>query len=120
MCKEIKGDRAELRLTRGYVHLCHAPADHHGAKTVSLARFGNYEVRLFEFVQTGASDATPMWLELYSRETQLGIDSCRCYDLEEAVHTTEDFISHARELDEDAARRRDLLNSTPDDPLTRR
>ena len=38
MCADIRGDRAELRLTRGYVHLCHAPADRNGAKTVSLAR----------------------------------------------------------------------------------
>jgi hypothetical protein len=38
MYGDIRGDRAELRLTRGYVHLCHAPADRNGAKTVSLAR----------------------------------------------------------------------------------
>jgi hypothetical protein len=102
MCRETRGDSAELRLTRGYVHLCHVPADTNGAKTVSLARFGNYDVRLIEFVRTRPTDATPMWLELYSHETQLGIDSCCCYDLEEAVHSTEDFMSRARELDEES------------------
>jgi hypothetical protein len=101
MCRETRGDSAELRLTRGYVHLCHVPADTNGAKTVSLARFGNYDVRLIEFVRTRPTDATPMWLELYSHQTQLAIDSCCCYDLEEAVHATENLISRARGLDEE-------------------
>jgi len=38
MCGEIRGDHAELRLTRGYLQLCHAPVGRNGAKTVSLAR----------------------------------------------------------------------------------
>ena len=97
MCAETRGDRAKLRLTRGYVYLCYVRADGNGAKTVSLARFGDYEVRLVEFVRTRPTDPTPMWLELYSHQTQSGIDSCCCYDLEEAVHATEDLISRARE-----------------------
>ena len=101
MCAETTGDRAKLRLTRGYVYLCHARADGNGAKTVSLARFGDYEVRLVEFVRARPTDPTPMWLELYNHQTQSGIDSCCCYDLEEAVHATEDLISRARELDEE-------------------
>jgi hypothetical protein len=37
MCAETKGDRAKLRLTRGYVYLCYARADGNGTKTVSHA-----------------------------------------------------------------------------------
>ena len=66
MCAETTGDRAKLRLTRGSVYLCHARADGNGAKTVSLARFGDYDVRLVEFVRARPTDPTPMWLELYS------------------------------------------------------
>ena len=102
MCRESSDDRAELRLTRGYVELGVVPADHHGAKTVSLARFGEYEVRLVEIVPANRADATPMWLELYSHETQSGMDSCRCYDLEAAVQATEELISRARTFDEEA------------------
>jgi hypothetical protein len=80
MCAETTGDPAKLRLTRGYVYLCHAGADGNGAKTVSLARFGDYDVRLVEFVRARPTDPTPMWLELYN---------------------TEDLISRARELDEE-------------------
>ena len=38
MYGDIRGGRVEPRLTGGHVHLCHAPADRNGAKTVSLAR----------------------------------------------------------------------------------
>jgi hypothetical protein len=102
MCRESSDDRADLRLTRGYVELGVVPADHKGSKTVSLARFGEYEVRLVEVVPANRADATPMWLELYSHETKFGIDSCRCYDLEAAVQATEELISRARKLDEEA------------------
>src|SRR5262245_55787074 len=102
MCSETQSNGAELRLTRGYVRLCVAPPDAEGAKTVSLARFGHYDVRLVEFVPDNAADPTPMWLELYSHETQSGIDSFRCYDLEAAVHATEELIARAKELDEES------------------
>ena len=99
MCRERRDDRAELRLTLGYVELGVTPADRDGTKTVSLARFGEYEVRLVEVLPANRADATPMWLELYSHETRSGIDSCRCYDLEAAVQATEELISRARTLD---------------------
>jgi hypothetical protein len=99
MSSETQGDRAELRLTRGYVQLCVAPPDAEGAKTVSLARFGHYDVRLVEFIPANPNDPTPMWLELYTHETQCAIDSCRCYDLEAAVQATEGLISQAKKLD---------------------
>src|SRR5262245_24914339 len=102
MSGENRGNLAKLRLTCGSVYLGHARADGSGAKTVSLARFGDYDVRLVEFVRDRPTDPTPMWLELYNHQTQSGIDSCCCYDLEEAVQATEDLISRARELNEES------------------
>jgi len=100
MLRETQGDRAELRLTRGYVHLCVAPLDADGAKIVTLARFGHYDVRLVELVPANPTDPASMWLELYSHETQCAIDSCRCYELEAAAQATEGLISQAKKLDE--------------------
>ena len=99
MCREDRGDRADLRIIRE--HLCHAPADRIGVKAVSLARFGNYEVRLVELVRTRPADATPIWLELYSHETQSVIDSCCRYNIDETVQAAEHLISIASELDEE-------------------
>jgi hypothetical protein len=73
------------------------PADHNGARTVPLARFGRYEVRLTEFIPDRGADE-PIWLELYDRDAQCGIDSCRCSDLEEAVVSAGHLVSRAREL----------------------
>jgi|SRR5262245_35918888 hypothetical protein len=101
MCIQADDDCAELRLTRGYVRVRVAPPDADDVKTVSLARFGHYDVRLFEFVPEKPTEPTPIWLELYSHETRCGIDSYRCYDLEAAVRATEELIAHARQLNEE-------------------
>lgn len=93
----------ELRLTRAYIHLLLVPADDSGARTVSLARFGHYEVRLTEFVQDQDTEA-PMWLELYARDARCSVDGCRCYDLEEAVISARYLVARAKELDNDADR----------------
>ncbi len=41
-------DLVEQRLMRAYTYLFLVPADSTGTKSVSLARFGQYEVRLLE------------------------------------------------------------------------
>ena len=97
-----RDEDAELRLTHGHVALSHAPAHSDGTSTVALAQFGKYEVRLIEFVPEKPANPTPFWLELYNHETRSAIDSCRCYDLEAAVQTTEKLMSRARTLDEES------------------
>lgn len=87
----------ELRLTRAYIQLLLVPADRNGARTVSLARFGSYEVRLSQFAQDRDVDA-PMWLELFDRDARRSVDSCRCADLEEAVISARYLVALARDL----------------------
>src|SRR5262249_16339130 len=89
---------AEVRLRPGFVRMVMAQPDGDGAMTMSLARIGHYDVRLFEFVPETAADPTPICLELYDHETRCRIDSCRCYDLEAAVKATEEFTARARQL----------------------
>jgi len=97
MCRKRDGD-AEVRLTRGYVRICLALPSTDGAKTVSLARCGPYDVRLLEFESERPDNPPQLWLELYSHETQRTIDSYRCCDLEADVQTTEELIAHAEQL----------------------
>ena len=104
MSRETQDDAPRWRLTRGYVQICVTPPDANGTKIVSLARFGYYDVRLVEFAPTKPADHTPMWLELYSHQTQCAIDSCRCYDLETAVQAAEGLISQAKKLDVESPR----------------
>jgi hypothetical protein len=90
----------ELRLTRAYIRLFLVPVNDDGVRTVSLARFGNYEIRLVELSHAHASDLPPLWMELYAHNDQECIDSCACHELEEAVRIAEQLISQARELNE--------------------
>jgi hypothetical protein len=74
-----------------------------GTKTVSLARFGNYEVLLVELAQGSITDDPELWIELYDHKVQHGLDSCGCTDIEEATIAARELISRARQLNEKVA-----------------
>jgi hypothetical protein len=93
------GDSAsDQRVARAYIRLLLAPKGQDGSKTVSLARFGQYEVRLVELSQIDSADAALFWMELYAHDVQLAVDSCGCHELEEAVIAAEELVSQARRL----------------------
>ena len=87
-------DLVEQRLMRAYMYLFLVPADSTGTKSVSLARFGQYEVRLVELT----ADEGGTWLELFARNTQTAIDGCCFRDLQEAADAAGHLISSARQL----------------------
>ena len=88
-------DFVEQRIMRAYTYLFLVPTDSTGTKHVSLARFGQYEVRLLEL--ESADDRTT-WLELFARNTQTALDSCCFRDLEEAADAAGHFIANAKQL----------------------
>ncbi len=69
-----------------------------GSKTISLGRFGSYEVLLVEFARGNATNDMQLWIELYDHELQHGLDSCSCTDIEEAAIAARELISGARQL----------------------
>jgi hypothetical protein len=95
-------DLVELRFTRAYIELFDAPINAVGAKTASLVRFGKYEVRLIRFARALSTGALPIWLELYSHETQSVIDSCGSHDRAQALQAAADLASRARTLDDES------------------
>ena len=86
------------RLNQAYVSLALIPEDTDGSRTVSLARYGAYEVRLVEFPPSRASDAFPFWLKLYRRDLRSSLDSRCCLDLDHAEAVAEHLMSRARKL----------------------
>jgi hypothetical protein len=86
------------RLNQAYISLALVPEDTDGSRTVSLARYGAYEVRLVEFPPSHASDAFPFWLKLYRRDLQSSLDSRCCLDLDHAEAVAEQLVSRARKL----------------------
>ena len=87
----------ERRLIQAYLKLFLAVQIEDGVKTVSLARFGSYEVRVIELSRDASASIFPVWLELYEHNTVSTLDSCGCSDLEEAVTAAEDLMSQARQ-----------------------
>jgi hypothetical protein len=86
------------RLNNAYVALALMPECSDGSKTVTLKRFGDYEVRLIDFSQRGSTADCLFWLELYCHMTRSSLDSCRCNDLEDAETAADCLVSHAKQL----------------------
>jgi hypothetical protein len=72
-----------------------------GAKTVSLGRFGSYEVLLVEFARGNTTSDMQLWIELYDHDLQHGLDSCSCTDIEEATIAARELILRARQLNKE-------------------
>jgi hypothetical protein len=85
-------------LHRAYFALLLASRSKDGTRTITLARYGAFEVRLIELQGRRSSDASLSWLELYRHDIDTSVDSYRCDDLDEAETAAEHLVSSAREL----------------------
>jgi hypothetical protein len=85
-------------LNNAYVGLALMPEGGDGSKTVTLKRYGDYEVRMIDFSQGSSTADCLFWLELYCHVTRLSLDSCRCDDLEDAETAAEHLVSRAKQL----------------------
>ena len=102
MRRKARNKYLEQRLARAYVLLLVLPEDEDGLRTVSLDRYGHYDVRLVEFAHDNPVTADKsLWVELYAHDCQAVLDSCRPDEFEDAVIATEELISQARQLDEE-------------------
>jgi hypothetical protein len=88
----------EQRLIRAYLRLYLVPPDEDGVKRVSFARFGAYEVRLFEPTQDVMLDTMPLWMELYDHDRGETVDSFGSDELEAAVEAADELMRVARRL----------------------
>jgi hypothetical protein len=91
VCKASEIEFSKLRISRAYIKLLCIPEG--AAKMVSLARRGNYEVRMLESSQND-SDAAPLFsIELFDHDAQSPVDSRSCYGIDEGAAALRDFIS---------------------------
>jgi hypothetical protein len=70
-----------VHLYQAYVALKFSPPSECGSRLVSVAHFGEFEVRLVELAQPRASDAVEFWIELYRHNMRMSSDSHLCHDL---------------------------------------
>ena len=91
VCKASEIEFSKLRITRAYIKLLCIPEG--AAKIVSLARLGNYEVRILECSQNNC-DATVLFsIELFDHDAQSPVDICSCCGIDEGAAAYRDFIS---------------------------
>jgi hypothetical protein len=86
------------RLHKSYVELRLTRRKETGSRTISVAHFGAYEVRLIDFVDCNNHGSSDLWIELYCQDTLSSIDSCLCRDSDEVEYLGEYLISQAWEL----------------------
>ena len=88
----------EQRLIRAYLRLYIVTPDEDGVKRVAVARFGSYELRLFEPAQEVALDTMPLWMELYDHNRGEIVDSFGSDELEAAVAAADELMRVGRQL----------------------
>jgi len=81
----------KLRITRAYIRLLCIPEGE--AKIVSLAKVGNFEIRMLEASKVDANDGPLFLLELFDHDAQSAVEDCVCGDIEEGVAAFKDFVS---------------------------
>src|SRR5205085_11881102 len=91
VCKASDFEFSKLRIIRAYIKLLCIPEG--DAKVVSLARVGNYEVRMLERSQDDSDAASLFSLELFDHDAKSPVDSCTCNGIDEGATAFLDLIS---------------------------
>jgi hypothetical protein len=110
----------EARLIRTYLNLFLVPRESDGSRKLTLARFGAYEVRLFEVAPEFAADTLPLWMELYAHDSGLTLDSFGCDDLDAAVQVADELTALAKMLHEHPTSTPPAAVPLADDPVVKR
>jgi hypothetical protein len=88
----------EALVTHAYLQLVRVPWEENGSRSTVLARFGEYEVRLLEFLPVANADVPMLRIDVIDVSREVPVGTVGCDDLEAAVRATADAMSAAREL----------------------
>src|SRR5262249_28613396 len=79
----------EALVMRSYLQLAFVAWGENGARSCSLAEYGDHSIRLVEILPVPGSEMPCLRLELLVKNDPAPIDSCTCGDLEETVRCAE-------------------------------
>ena len=86
------------RVTESYASLFLTPNHDDGSRTARIAMIGDFDVRLLEIPSVDVPEGLSLWVELYARDLRVGVDSCKCDDLDEAIDAATLLVNQARQL----------------------
>ena len=101
----------EALVMQAYFQLIRVAWSVRGSRSISLAKYGNYGVRLVERKPADDADIPHLWVELHAKDTQASIEARGCDDLEAAANAAEEIMSRAERLENEA--RSNLGKSNP-------
>lgn len=97
-CIKTGSEHVQHLLIQAYTKLLFVAELEDVSKFATLARFGGYEVRLFEVFPEEICRCIPaLWVELYSHYTASTIDGCGRCELDEAGTAASELIAEAWE-----------------------
>ena len=92
------------RVTESYLGLFVTAKRDDGSRTAQVAKIGIFDVLLVEIPSVNASEEMSLWVELYDRDLQFGVDSRKCSDLDEAIDAAHFMIAQAELLNSEAGK----------------
>jgi hypothetical protein len=92
------------RVTESYASLFLRPNGDDGSRNTVIAMVGAFEVRLVGVPSVNAPAGLSLWVELYCRDIPLGVDSCKCNNLDEAIEAATLLAIQAGQLNNETAR----------------
>src|SRR5262245_57282829 len=90
------------RVTESYASLFLTSKHEGDSRHAAIARIGAFEVRLLEMPSVNSPEEASLWVELYDLELRLGVDSCKCNDLHEAIDAAHLLMIKAKLLNNGA------------------
>jgi hypothetical protein len=88
----------EALVMQAYFQLIRIAWSEDASRSISLAKYGAYEVRLVEKKLADGADAPNLWVELHARDVQVPIEARGCDDLEAAGVATAQMMAKAERL----------------------
>jgi len=85
------------RVMETYTSLFLTPKQDDDSRFSVIASIGDFEVRLLELPSVNSPEELILWVELYDRDLRVGVDSCKCSDLDEAIDAAEFLTAEARQ-----------------------
>jgi len=89
----------EALVMQAYFQLIRVAWSERGSRSIALAKYGNYEVRLVERKPADNADVSHLWVKLYAKDTQTSVEARGCDDLEAAAMAAEEIMSKAEQLE---------------------
>jgi hypothetical protein len=105
----------EALVMQAYFQLIRIAWSERGSRSVSLAKYGDYDVRLIERKPSSDGDAPDLSVELHAKDAGTPIDVRGCDDLEAAALAAEQIMSKAERLQNEMLTRRNTRDPKPSD-----